>query len=186
MKKFIVFFIVFATVGSLSAQKSYRFESQFHAGMLEGQRGTALQLLSINGISKGQWFTGVGTGFDWYHLRSIPLFLSVNKRFYKGDRGFLAALDGGLNFPWGRERDLIQNGLIEDKFKPALYWTGGLGYRISMKNKKDAFMILVGYSFKHIKEEQVKPTICGFVSCNISEYYNYKLSRMSFRLSWVF
>lgn len=186
MKNFILLYFIFFAVGALQAQKSYRFESQLHAGMLEGQRGTAFQLLSVNGFSKGQWFTGVGTGFDWYHLRSIPLFVSINKRFYKGDRGLFAVADGGLNFPWGRKRDLIENGLIDQKYVPALYWTGSIGYRLSLKNKKDAFMLLVGYSFKHIKEEQIKPTICGFISCNLSEYYNYKLSRLSFRLAWVF
>lgn len=187
MKKLWLFLLLAPGVlGSVKGQQKKNFESQFHAGMLEGERGTALQLLSINGFNSGRWFTGLGTGFDWYHLRSIPLFVSVNHRFFSGERGLYAALDGGVSFPWGRKRDLIQNGLIANKFKPAPYWTTAIGYRILLKNKKDAFQISLGYSFKQIKEEQVKSTICGFTSCNISEYYNYKLKRLSFRLAWVF
>lgn len=187
MKKIILLAILVSGFMSAAfAQKKFQFESQFHAGMMEGERGTSLQLLTINGFQKGRWFTGLGTGFDWYHLRSVPLFLSVNHRFYKGERGLFAAVDGGVSFPWGRKRDLIQNGLIADKFKPAPYWTTSLGYRVLLKNKKDAFLLSAGYSFKQINEEQVKPTICGFTSCSISEFYTYKFKRLSFRLAWVF
>src|SRR5437773_4082956 len=86
------------------AQRKTNFSSQNYIGILEGEHGSKFQLQTINGIKLKTWFVGLGTGIDWYYRRSIPLFFSLNKDFFKkGNRNFYFAADGGVNFPWKDE-----------------------------------------------------------------------------------
>ena len=79
-KEIVLVLAVFCNCSSLFAQKKeWKFGSQNYAGITEGESGTGLQLQTINGFRYKTWFTGVGTGIDYYFQRSIPLFLSVSK-----------------------------------------------------------------------------------------------------------
>src|SRR5215510_11349763 len=85
----------------VTAQNKVNFSSQNYLGLLEGEHGSEFQLQTINGVMYKSWFAGLGTGLDWYYLRSIPVFASVNKSFFKkGKRSFYASADGGINYPW--------------------------------------------------------------------------------------
>ena len=74
---------------SSAAQKKAIFSSQNYVGLLEGEQKSKLQLQTMNGIKYRTWFIGLGTGIDWYYLRSIPIFLSLNRDFLqKKNRNF--------------------------------------------------------------------------------------------------
>jgi len=187
MKKKIPFFaILFFIKLSLTAQEKLMFSSQNFAGLLEGNGGSALQLQTINGVMNNKWFAGVGTGLDYYRYRSIPVFISLN-RIITNKKPLFLSLDGGINYAWvDRERSRT-NDFISSRFSPALYWASGLGYKIYSKNKKDAAVFSVGYSYKHLKEKQEKFVFCTNPPCAPAiEYYDYRLKRISVRLGWQF
>lgn len=189
MTRWILTIIAVLGVAGVQAQGSLRFQSQNYIGLLEGDNGSAFQFNTINGVQKGTWFAGLGTGFDWYLYRSVPLFLSVNKDWKPSNRTFFFSLDGGINFPWvDDERERTPwNDFITDEFKPGFFWGAGIGYKAGLKNKKDALILNLGYSFKQLKEEQTVPRPCINPPCpTTTDYYNYKTNRVSVRLGWQF
>ena len=188
MKQWIAVFILLTVGMEMKAQKKWQFHSQNYVGLLEGEVGSAFQFHTINGIQRGTWFAGLGTGLDWYMHRSVPLFLSINKDWKPSNRTFYFSLDGGTNFAWSKNQDGGGwSDFISREFSPALFWGAGIGYKAGLRNKKDAVLINLGYSFKRLKEEQIKSTYCINPPCpNYSEYYDYKTNRVSLRFGWQF
>ena len=82
MKKIFVFLLtLFLTIG-LMAQQKPRFSTQNMVGLLVGGSDNAPQVQTINGLVYRNWFTGIGTGIDWYYQRSIPVFFFGQSVFY--------------------------------------------------------------------------------------------------------
>ena len=179
--------IIFLTVGiGLHAQEKWQFHSQNYVGLLEGEAGSAFQFNTVNGMQRGTWFAGLGTGLDWYMYRSVPLFLSINKDWKPSNRTFYFSLDGGTNFAWIKNQN-SSNDLFSNEFSPGFFWGAGIGYKAGFRNKKDAVLINLGYSYKQLKEEKIKPTYCINPPCpTYSEFYDYKTNRVSIKLGWQF
>lgn len=189
MKKILTAIIIIAiTTPTLTAQMKTDFRSRNYAGLLEGEIGTSWQLLSINGLQKGSWFAGLGTGLDYYRFRSVPLFLSVNKSIKPSGNGLYFLTEAGINFAWvNKEARSRSNDIISDKFSPSLYWNGGIGYKTLLRNKENAILINLGYSYKQLKEVKEIPIFCINPPCPPGiEEYNYHLKRVSVRLGWEF
>lgn len=187
MKGFIIVCMLLC-VGMFSvAQKKFSFQSQNYVGLLEGNEKTAFQFQTINGCGCGNWFVGAGTGLDGYLFRSVPLFLSINRNFEWSKRNFFLSFDGGTNFAWYKRPNSNWSGIISSKFSPSLYWSTGIGYKAFMRNKKDAIVLSLGYSFKELKEAQEIVMFCINPPCpNMKENYTYKTRRVSLRLGWQF
>jgi len=102
MKKRRISLIIacFCIYSSLCSQEKWKFSSQNYAGITEGESGTSFQLQTINGLYHHTWFGGIGAGLDYYYIRSIPLFASLNKFVAAGKGSFYINYDLGINFPW--------------------------------------------------------------------------------------
>src|SRR3954471_10659348 len=102
MNKYILLFLMVNVVSQISLSQGIKinksrikFQAEVQVGPLDGQRGTYIQLQSVNGVSYKGYFLGIGTGLDYYFMRSIPLFLELKKNlFNKGNTPFIYA-DGG-------------------------------------------------------------------------------------------
>lgn len=172
-----------------NAQSRISFSSQNYIGVLEGEQGSELQVETINGIKFPTWFLGVGTGIDWYYLRSIPVLLSVNKDFLKnGKRSFFVAAGGGVNFPWKENNYHNIWGYGQETFLTGLYWEGGLGYKVAIGKRNDALLMQAGYSYKHLAEKAEPGSIIIFNAreLNSTERFDYKLRRLSLKIGWNF
>lgn len=174
-----------------NAQKNISFSSQNYIGLLEGEHGSKLQLQTINGARYKSWFAGLGVGLDWYYQRSVPLFISLNKDFFKkGKRSFFASADGGMNFPWGEDNNLVQFGYETDKLLNGLYWGLGLGYKIGLGAQSDGILLQVCYNYKY----SGKDTKVNYYNIDpLSEpyqnginRYEYHLQRLSLKLGFQF
>jgi hypothetical protein len=172
---------------SAQAQKGATFRSQNYVGMLEGEQSSKFQLQTINGIYKNKWFAGVGTGLDYYYFRSVPLFLSVNRYLCDCDRTWFLSLDGGVNWVWDKSTANWVNNYRYGRFEPGLYWASGIGYKMGLRNKKDAVLLNVGFSAKHVREEVKSVMWCLVPPCpETTDKYQYKLNRVSLRVGWEF
>src|SRR5881227_3562178 len=87
MLKYILLFLMVNVIsqisisqGNKSNNSGIKFQGEVQVGPLDGQRGTYMQLQSVNGISYKGYFIGLGTGLDYYFMRSIPLFLQLKKK----------------------------------------------------------------------------------------------------------
>lgn len=184
-KHFTILFLLLFLLSGAGAQDKVRYSSMNYAGLLEGDNGSAFQLQSIQGVRFSRWFTGIGTGLDYYYLRSVPLFVSVNRNLFNQPRTPYVSLDGGINFAWYRREQERWGDFIGSDFSPSLYWNAGVGYKVYMRNRRDALLLNIGYSFKQLKEDKEKAVFCTNPPCPPRvEHYNYKLNRVSVKLGW--
>lgn len=160
---------------------SCTFSSIYNVGILEGENGTSLQLQTVQGIRYGKWFAGIGAGLDYYHLRSIPLFIDIRREFFNGKNAPFIYADGGYHFAWARDRDKSQYQKID--YDGGLFYDVGLGYRIGSANKQNGFLISAGYSFKYLREAHTSQ-VCINWNCQdeTNEWFKYKLNRLSLKI----
>lgn len=160
---------------------SCAFSSIYNVGLIEGGHGSSLQLQTVQGIRYGKWFAGIGAGLDYYHLRTIPLFLDIRREFFNGKNAPFIYADGGYHFAWARDKD--KNQWSETDYDGGLFYDVGLGYRISRRNNQKGFLISAGYSFKYLQESHTSQ-VCINWACQeeINEWLRYKLNRLSLKI----
>lgn len=155
-----------------------KFSSVNQMGLLAGGRGEAFMIQTINGIKKGKWFAGAGTGLDFYNERTIPLFLDVRRDVTNRKNTPFAYADAGMNFLWlnfiQREQQQISTS------SPGLFYDLGIGWKLSGKNNR-GFIFSAGYSFKQVKEK-VKFSWWTFPTPQLEnenyEHHNYLFRRV--------
>lgn len=133
-----------------SAQQSgYKLQTMVQGGLIEGESGNAFQLHTVNGFQYKTWFAGVGAGLDYYHVRSIPVFLNVRKAFQNSEKTPFVYLSGGYHFPWLKEEDKLWH-ITETS--GGLYYDAGLGYQLPV-GKKSSLFFSAGFSQKRYQEK---------------------------------
>jgi hypothetical protein len=151
-------------------------------GALSGSSGDRLQVLTTNGINKGNWYTGISTGIDWYGVRSIPVLASLNKAFGHSRNQPFVYGNAGINLPWAQESN---NFYYSYRYKGGFMAEAGLGYFITLKNKT-AFTFSAGYSYKGVKAGDKYMAIYNFPPYNDPEYsgssYKFNYRRIAIRL----
>jgi hypothetical protein len=189
MKKIIISAVVALIINfPVIAQKKVSFSSKNYFGIVAGENGTNPQLQTINGIKFSKWFTGIGTGFDWYYQRSIPLFISVDRSvLLKPRRNIFFSADAGVNFPWKYRQYDNDYYYGDSKTVPGFYWATGLGYRIGVGKQADAVLLHIGYTNKLYKEKIAYTNPCLVAPCPVNnESYNYNLKAVSVKIGYGF
>jgi hypothetical protein len=188
MKKVIFFSCMLLACSTGYTQGKAKFSSQIAAGLLVGETNTEFQLQTINGLKWKKWFGGIGAGIDWYNVRTVPVFASVNRDIYKkGKNIFLLTGDIGVNFPWAQSYMSYLDFSYGSDYKPGLYWASGVGYKFGVGKGDNALMMNFGYSYKQSKQEISNLYPCFNPPCTPSvETYDYRLKRLSIRLGWIF
>lgn len=180
--------IALIIVVSSVSQVKIQYRAQNYVGLLEGEAKAAFQLQTSHGVQFGSWYTALGAGLDYYRYRSIPLFFTLNRDIKVNHRVFFVSGDVGVNLPWVNEPTYtIWSAPSTEDYKAGLYWGGGLGYKAYFKNKSDAIILNLGYSFKQLKQEQTVGGTCIDPPCTtVTERYDYKMNRVSVRVGWQF
>ncbi len=184
MKKLIVLFLFFTALQAAGQPGGYRFQSRLQAGLLEGERGSAFSLQTIHGLQKKTWFAGIGAGVDYYHTRSLPVFLNLRKAFVNSEKTPFVYASGGYHFLWMREQDK-QFYITESK--GGLYFDAGVGYQLPVM-KKSALYFTAGYSQKNFSQkgnDEVWIAIWPWPMPQIRTY-EYELRRLSVQMGLRF
>ena len=189
MKKITIILLLLISVLYSNAQKKIKFATQNYVGFLAGSSDNALQLQTINGISFNKWFTGIGTGIDWYYQRSVPVFISAERGFKVNQKKhiyFSAA--GGANFPWKNSNYVYDwNWYQTSKMEPGFYWNTGIGYKINIGKQDDAVLLHLGFTNKFYKEKITSTYPCLMAPCpENTESFNYNLRAVSVKLGYGF
>ena len=186
MKKIIVSLLLTYFINlSCPAQDKFVFHSQNIVGLLEGQAGSAFQLQTISGVQKKGWFTGIGTGLDYYRYRSIPLFINISKFLFTGQKFFVSG-NGGINFPWLGSPASGWN-TISVNYPAKVFFESGIGYKIGKSNSGNGMLINAGYSYKRISEKHHVTNPCLVGPCpEFYEKYDYHLRRLSIKVGYMF
>jgi hypothetical protein len=182
--------VIISLLFSITAvgQSGFKFHSRNYIGLVNGESLSGFQVQTINGFQKGTWFGGVGTGLDFYFYRTVPLFLSFTKFLTARDRSFYFSVDGGTNFVWDNNTANSINGRRSDgDFTPSLYYGASAGYKIGLKNKRDAILLNIGYSAKYVEEAIKTMTFCINPPCpEFDDKYHYRFNRLSLKVGWMF
>ena len=170
------------------AQQQSKFHSQNYIGDVVGDLDAAFQLNTINGIQRGLYFGGVGTGVDFYYMRTVPLFLSLTRYLDLKKSSPYLSLDGGTNFVWDNTTANKYNSYYQDgHFTPSLYYGAHAGYKIGINKQSGSVLVSLGYSAKKVKETVDTTSPCLFPPCPATaQKINYRFNRFSFRLGWMF
>jgi hypothetical protein len=159
------------------------FQSVAQGGMLEGEKGTSLQLQWINGFQHKTWFGGIGVGLDYYFQRSIPLFAHVKRDVSKRVPLFVYG-DLGMHFAWVKKD--VENDWYNSEFKNGLFYEAGLGYRARV-NTRNAIVFSAGYSEKAMAELRKEPYIWGPPGMpQRTNRFDYRLRRISIKAGFKF
>ena len=140
------------TAQKTEGKPGLRFQSINQAGILIGHAENALQLQTVNGLTRKTWFAGLGVGLDYYHVRSIPVFLDVRKMILNKQKSPFVYADGGYNFPFLSKRNTSESLWIGDYNKGGgLYYEAGFGYKVDV-SKKMQLLFSAGYSYKRLAQ----------------------------------
>ena len=150
------------------AQGRVQFRSTEWVGLSAGEVGSAGQIQTVNGVSKGPWFVGVGAGLDYYRFRSVPLFLSVTRDISLGKKDWVFLyLDGGTNVPWYKRSETLGLAYITDAFHGGEYWSGGIGYLWKLgDHTRKAVLLSAGYTVKKLSEVETVANSCMLLNCS--------------------
>ncbi|TKK68828.1 hypothetical protein FC093_09025 [Ilyomonas limi] len=117
-------------------------------GILKGDRPASSFVFTTQGIAYNQYTFGVGTGFDFYPFRSLPLFVDVKRKFSdKKIQPFIQAA-AGINFTNTRSSDAKEwYQYAGGHFNNGFFAKGGCGLLLRAQ-KQLKFALSAGYSYK--------------------------------------
>ncbi len=150
----IILLIGINLMAQLSKQKgSIAVAAQ--TALLNGENQVNAQILFTGGYLQNGYYIGLGTGFDYYKYRTVPVFIDIKKYFGNGDRQFFIYANGGVNIAWPTTTQRQQSGWWGwnnlSQFKNGIYSDIGFGYNL-FNSKKRGFFTAVGFSNKTLSE----------------------------------
>ncbi|HEY0067084.1 MAG TPA: hypothetical protein VGB46_06975 [Flavisolibacter sp.] len=161
---------------SARAENKIRFRSFNSTGLIAGATDEEFLLQSVNGFRKDRLFAGIGVGIDYYHQRSVPVFLELRRFFSPQPSSAFVYAGGGWNLVWKEDRG--DEGLYTSSYGNGFYFDLGLGYTFSVSGR-EAFVLSAGYSGKSYSARIQTPQYCPGGNCQPrAEDSDYKLTRI--------
>jgi hypothetical protein len=155
MKKILSLLVILGTlhVNAQSVQKNKSYLMP-QLGVLSGDQANSFQFQLVGGVTAKNWRIGMGTGLDYYKVRSVPVFADVRHYLGKNKKAF-SFVNIGYNVPWPLENQykifFIQGASTKSKFDMGWYSDLGLGYDIGL-GKQNALSLSLSYSVKAFTE----------------------------------
>ena len=154
MKKLFYLGILFICIHAEAQQKNKSYLMP-QLGVLDGDQSTSMQFQIVSGIVTKSWRIGMGTGIDYYKVRSVPIFADVRKYLGAAKKAFVFA-NVGYNVPWPMESQykifFVQGGNQKSQFEMGWYADAGIGYDIEI-GKQKAISLSLSYSMKTFSEK---------------------------------
>jgi hypothetical protein len=167
-----------------------KFESYTAIGTLFGNQTVHGQLQTVNGLSSGPWFLGLGVGLDEYRLRTVPVFADLRYRYGKRRNQWFAYADLGYSIATNTVTGLDGDYYFERDIQGGLYYDAGVGYQIPITKKGWGLFVSAGFSQKYASETAKayvwQPGILPLPDDAQVEALDYRLSRISIKVGWKF
>lgn len=191
MKNSFLFLLSFFIVASVCAQVK-PIKGSFYLlpqiALLNGDQSASGQVQVAGGIEKNGWGLGIGTGIDYYKVRTVPVFADLRKSFGKNSAVF-SYLNIGSNLAWPLESQYSTDyiwglGGRRSDLSNGLYTDLGIGYTIRGK-KKEGIVLSLGYSMKTIRETRYGTIYRDFppyIPETRETKLDYTFNRIAFRL----
>ncbi len=185
----IIFCCACARSSAQSAEQSSsrlvdKFQSYNTLQLLNGSSTTTFAINSVNGFKFGRFFTGIGTGFDYYHHTTVPLILEARFDLIRGKNTLQAFGNGGANFAFGTTNR--QERTKTGPFKAAPMY--GAGLDVLFPAKSNSFILGVAFSNKQVIQMIDNNIWNPYLNRieNIPVREEYSLNRIAIRMGWRF
>jgi hypothetical protein len=178
-RHYLLVVFIFSFLVSFAQQKKFSFSGAVEAGLLEGEQGSAFQLGAMAGIRKNTWAFSLGSGLDYYSVRSIPVYLDVQKNIFNKAKTPFVYVSGGYHFLWLAETFDDWSWRHDWEKKGGFYYKAGIGYQLpALKNSSLYFS--AGYSEKEHSENYTSTFPCLIGPCpEYKETISNRLRRLS-------
>ena len=173
---------------AFAQKKTLPLEGTVQVGLLEGEQGGSLQFGAMGGIKLNKWTTSIGSGLDYYGVRSIPLYLNVQRNILASDKTPFLFAGAGYHFPWvpKNTKDMWSSWSGSIDTDGGLYYHAGIGYQLPAL-KKAALFFAASISSKHYQEEILQPVFCNMGPCpEYKEKVAYRFRRLSIAMGLRF
>lgn len=161
--------------------RTYRFHSFNTIQILNGSSTISVAINTVNGLKYKKFFCGIGTGFDYYHHTTVPLYLEARLDLFKRKGKLQLFGNGGLSIPFSS-----QNESKSGPYKTGSLYGAGLDYLVPIK--KEAIIVGVAFSNKQViqmVDNNIWNPVLNKVE-NIPIEEKYSLNRIAIRIGWMF
>jgi hypothetical protein len=132
-----------------NAQKKVRYTGSIESGILKGDRPASTFVYTTHGVAYKQYAFSLGSGYDFYPLRSLPLFIDVKRRFNGNQIQPFIQAAAGVNFtsPNSSDAKSYSRYAGDGNFSNGFFAKGGGGF-IFRAQKQWNFSLSAGYTYK--------------------------------------
>ena len=189
MKYLITVATLFCFTSAFAQSHPLKYTGSIEGGMLNGSYQTTGYLLTTHGVAMKTWKLSMGTGIDFYRIRTVPVFLELRKEIGKGvNRPFLYTAAGG-SFVWTTERQESESmgwEMQKSSFQNGFYSRAGAGM-IFNAAKHNRLAVSLGWSYKTIGEKFSQTDwIWGIWPQPNEHNIRYRLHRVQFGVHLLF
>jgi hypothetical protein len=158
-------------------------------GILNGKSQVNIQVLGMAGIQKKKYSLSLGSGFDYYGYRTIPVFVEGKRFLGEGNRKIFIYLRSGLNIAWvlSEQQRVIytSTGKEFSKFSNGLYADAGIGYTLYNTKGRGIFLGL-GACMKNLSENYNDYVWNGASSTLTNHDVKYSFNNIQLRIGYTF
>jgi hypothetical protein len=179
--------------------KGWKYANHTQAGIAIGSSTDSYTGTTVHGIKKNGWMTGVGTGFDAYGMKGIPLVAHVQKSFFNSRNKPFVYSQMGVLFPVRTDewKAVVWLRPEEEAYDLNTGYIGeiGGGYLVGLgKSKKHSLSISAGFSYKQANADYKQilwpPHISSIPPQSYDEYlfekHTYHYKRLVLKVGFVF
>lgn len=146
-------FLLLSRITAEAQKKNVAWRNNFSAALLNGDKYTSVAVTAVTGIQVAQWYVGVGTGIDYYKVRSLPLLAEVRFESRMKLSPFVYAR-GGYNVAWALDHQhtkLYGYYQLNSVYNNGRYAAAGAGLYLYKKGSSGVTCAM-GYSTKGVSE----------------------------------
>jgi hypothetical protein len=121
------------------------------AGVLKGEKKYSGQGIIVGGMEYRGWGFGIGTGIDWYRIRTVPIVADIRRNITVANQPFFVYANAGWNIAVPRDKEYFLKG------SGGAYGEAGLGYAVLNKKKK-GILLSIGFTSKTVTERFMETT----------------------------
>jgi len=175
-----------------SAQRGFdagKLTGAFGISLLNGQGGVNGRLAVEAGYELRRGLSAhLGTAIDYYHTRTVPVYLEVHQALSDKPRHFFAYAGGGMNLPWPLTDEGSMGrgwGMVTPvAYRGGLYTQTGIGRTLGRQTGR-GFVIRLGHSFKSFTESYTEQVWQGSGWTEAPRSNRYGLGRLDITLQYM-
>ncbi len=169
------------------AQNKLHYAGSIEGGLLAGSKPYSSFISLKQGVAYRQFSFSIGGGYDFYRVRSLPLFAEVSKSFTRKPVQPFVQAAAGVNIvsPTGSEKNRSNYYNYSGSYDNGLYAKAGGGL-LFRANKKWQFLLSAGYTIKTTAYiyHPLTPDIYPYDTEPIKDKYYFKRWSLGVGIMW--